>query len=252
MDAAKVVVYAPVMGGETGVSIPDGSVLKMACAFLQGRAVRSLIYLDGQADGGDLQRTQMAAAVIEVAGDIGKGCAVPGGPTAIHGGVLDTSAGGDGAHQAAAQSAGDKVWRQRRTAAGQVAGGAAERGRDERGVLAPVHIDLLGFVNGILRGRPPEKIVLRGLDGIFQRTSLSHAQGAHHSRKQKQADLLHGHRHLLSFSFFTPNTPPTAMASTTAPMTSGVVSMGSAVVAVSVTSPAESPSGAGILPKMAV
>lgn len=29
MNAAKVVVYATVMGGEAGVSIPDGSVLKM-------------------------------------------------------------------------------------------------------------------------------------------------------------------------------------------------------------------------------
>ncbi len=171
--------HSSIMAGETNISIPDAGVGEVARAFGQRGAVRPLHYLDAQADGRNPQRSQAAVGVVEVAGhlriagadaalddvhgaaagDLGHGEIT----TGVHRGVLpgddgtaSRAAGGVGsgaAHrvdQPAAERAGDEVGGQVLAAAGEVAGGGSETGRDQRRILAPVHIGVLPFVDGIV------------------------------------------------------------------------------------------------------
>ncbi len=68
---AEVTVRPPVVGREPCISIPDAGVGEVARALLQRGAVRPLVDLDGQADGGDLQGSQAAVRVVEIIRDLG-------------------------------------------------------------------------------------------------------------------------------------------------------------------------------------
>ena len=151
----------------------------MASALLQRGAVRPLVDLDGQVDGGNLQLSQAAVGVVEVAchlsvaargaalGDVGGATAGDLGhgeiATGVHRGVLPGDDGaasrvaggvGSGAvhliDQPAAKSAGDEVGGEVLAAAGEVAGGRPEAGSDQGRVLAPVHVGVLPLVDGIV------------------------------------------------------------------------------------------------------
>ena len=60
MDLSEAVVGSSVMGGKCHVSVSNRSFLKMARAFLQHGAVRPLVNLDRQTNGGDLQGAKAA------------------------------------------------------------------------------------------------------------------------------------------------------------------------------------------------
>ena len=71
MDLSEVVVCPTVMGGKTDVASPNAGVLKVAHAFGQDGAVRTLENLHVKANGRDLQRSQTSVTVVEVACDLG-------------------------------------------------------------------------------------------------------------------------------------------------------------------------------------
>ena len=52
--------------GDGHIALPNGCAGKMARALAERVCVCPLIHLDRQAEGGDFQRTEIAAAVIEV------------------------------------------------------------------------------------------------------------------------------------------------------------------------------------------
>ena len=71
MDFPEVIVHPSVMSGEAGISIPDAGVGEVAGTLLQRGAVRPLVDLDGEVDSGDLQGSQAAVAVVEIACHLG-------------------------------------------------------------------------------------------------------------------------------------------------------------------------------------
>ena len=66
MNFAKVIVDAPIMARNRHIAFPNGGAGKMTRALAERICIRPLIHLDGQAEGRDFQRTEVAAAVIEV------------------------------------------------------------------------------------------------------------------------------------------------------------------------------------------
>lgn len=66
MQIPEVISDAPVVTRNTAVSVPKTGVGEMAHAFCKGAAVGSLVDLDGQSNGGDLQSAQITSRVIEV------------------------------------------------------------------------------------------------------------------------------------------------------------------------------------------
>ena len=193
------------MARQTTVAIPDAGVSEMARAFGQGLTVRALVDLDGQADGGDLQRPQMAAAVVEVVGHFGEandaaalnntaGAArnlrhgdvarVGGLGPNVNGGVVDAAYLVD---QPNLQRSGDKVGGEGLAAAGEVAGRSPEAGRYQSHVFTAIHVGVLLGVGGVLAGRPAEQVVLRGIVGILQRAGLANAHGTQSQSQQNFA-----------------------------------------------------------------
>ena len=114
------IVHPSVMSGEAGISIPDAGVGEVARALFQRSAVRPLVDLDGQVDGGDLESAQATVAVVEIVchlgvaargialGDIGGAAAgnLGHGDIAAHRGVL---AGDDGTARRAASGVGSST-----------------------------------------------------------------------------------------------------------------------------------------------
>ena len=137
------IVYTPVVGGDTAVSIPKAGVRKMACALFQRGAASALVDLDGQADSRNFEGPQVSGAVIEVRGDRGKAGLRPASPVHIR--VDDTSGGAD---QAAVECAGAQIGGQRLAGAGEVAGGGTKGRGNKGGVFTAVHIDRLLLIDG--------------------------------------------------------------------------------------------------------
>ena len=205
MDFTKVGVYTPVVGCDADISIPDAGLSEVAGPFGQGLAVRTLIHLDRQADGGNLQCPQVAAAVVEIVGHISEsddaaaldnpaGAAgnLRHGDTARTGGLSPVVDGRvvDAAyliHQPALQSSGDKVGGEGLAAAGEVAGRCPKAGGHQGHVFAPVRVGVLLSVRTILAGGPAEQVVLRGVVGIFQCAGLAHAHGTQSQSQQNFA-----------------------------------------------------------------
>ena len=67
VDLPEVAVGAAVMGCKADVALPDGGVLKMPDTFSKRLAVRSLINSNAQIQRGDLDLTERAVSVVEVA-----------------------------------------------------------------------------------------------------------------------------------------------------------------------------------------
>ena len=59
VNFAKVIVDAPIVARNRHIPLPDGSAGKMARTLAECVCVRPLIHLDGQAEGGDFQRTEV-------------------------------------------------------------------------------------------------------------------------------------------------------------------------------------------------
>ena len=72
VNPSKVIIHPAIVA--SNIPIPDGGGLVAARALFQRSAVCALINFDAQADGGNLQRAQVAAALVEVTGDIGESC----------------------------------------------------------------------------------------------------------------------------------------------------------------------------------
>ena len=66
MQVTEVIPDAPVVTSNANISIPNAGVGEMSRAFCKGAAAGPLVDLDGQANGRDLQRTQMTAGIIKV------------------------------------------------------------------------------------------------------------------------------------------------------------------------------------------
>lgn len=66
VELPKMVVDAPVVCCQRDISTPNGGVLEMTGPFGQCLAVRTLIDLDRQVDGRDLQGGQIPALVVEI------------------------------------------------------------------------------------------------------------------------------------------------------------------------------------------
>ena len=119
-------------------------------------AQATLVYLHIHPDGGDLQRGQVAAGIVEVVcnGSIADVLARTALISCVDHRIVDAPCLG---HQPAAiQSAGDKIGRQRVAAAGEVTGRCAKSRRDQGGVLTPVYIGIFPFVDGVIAGRSAE------------------------------------------------------------------------------------------------
>ena len=56
------------------------------------------------------------------------------------------------------------------------AGRRTKTGRDQSGILAPVHIYWRLFINRLVAGGPSEQVIVRGTDVIFQRVGRSNGQ----------------------------------------------------------------------------
>lgn len=92
-------------------------------------------------------------------------------------------------YQPSVQSTGNQVGGQGCAGAGEIAGWAAEAGRDQGCVLAPVHIGIFPLIDRIIAGGPAEQVILWGVHRVFQRAGLTNAQGAYHCRQQKDAQF---------------------------------------------------------------
>ena len=186
MQVSKVIPYTPVVACNTNIPIPDAGAGEVTGPFGQGSAVRSFIDPDRQANGRDLERPQVSAGVVEIACDGGKRWAAPV-AAAVHSRISDAPC---LRYQAAAlQRTGNQVGGQGCAGAGEIAGWAAEAGRDQGCVLAPVHIGIFPLIDRIIAGGPAEQVILWGVHRVFQRAGLTNAQGAYHCRQQKDAQF---------------------------------------------------------------
>ena len=70
MQLSEVIPDTTVVACDTHISSPDAGIREMTGTFTEGTAVRPLIYLCGQVDGGDLERSQISAGLVEVVGPI--------------------------------------------------------------------------------------------------------------------------------------------------------------------------------------
>ena len=200
------IVYAAVVSGDTHISIPNAGVIEMPGTFFQCGAVRTFIDLDEQTNRRNFQCSQTAVAVIEVRGN--------------RSGIGHTANRADRADQPAAEGTGDQVGRQGFTRIGQVTGGTAKGGRDQRRVLAAVNI-----VRAVLRdrfhaGRPAKEIVLRGVHRVVQRIGGCGGQYSGQCRRQAQGFPFHFvySSHFFSFlRFFSQLCPSTPRPATPAP-----------------------------------
>ena len=96
-------------------------------------------------------------------------------------------------HQPAGERAGDEVRRQILAGAGKIAGRRPEAGGHQGHVLAPVHVGILRFVDGVVAGGPSkEKIVGPGV-AVLQSAGLDNAEPCHSQRQEQQLHqmLLH-------------------------------------------------------------
>ena len=225
MDLAKIVPHTSVMSRNRHISQPNAGVFKMARALQQRCGTGALVHAHRQADGGDLQGAQAAVGVVQAAGHLGEGHGLPAcGAAAAHrgkavavyadagvcgrviaGGIQrgPTVRAAHAAHlidQPSVERAGGQVWGEVLAGARQVAGGSAEAGRDQGGVLGAVHVGVLPLVDGIVAGGPSEQIVVRAADAVFQSAGRGHAQGAQQDGGQDGAQFS-SHR-LPSFSKF--------------------------------------------------
>ena len=174
MQVSKIIPDPAVVTRNTAVAVPDTSAREMTGPFCQSAAVCPFVDLGRQADSRDLERPQMSAGVVEIAGD---GCiadvlARTAPISCVDHRIVDAP--GLGHQPATIQSTGDEIGRQRVAAAGEVTGRCAKSRRDQSGVLTPVYIGIFPFVDGVIAGRSAKQGIVRGLHGIFQGAGLAH------------------------------------------------------------------------------
>lgn len=110
-------------------------------------------------------------------------------------------------HQAAAlQRTGNQVGGQGCAGAGEIAGWAAEAGRDQGCVLAPVHIGIFPLIDRLsIAGGPAEPGDPLGRPSCIQRAGLTNTWGASLPSAERRAVSIG--THLRSLSFLNTNTP---------------------------------------------
>ena len=172
------------------IAFPNGGVGEMSCALAERVRIRSLIHLDRQAEGGDFQRTEVAAAVIEVfcnrgvlhqrvgAGISTSGAAGSGGRQDGHTACAADCSRGRTAH---------KVWRQQLPGIQRIRGRRAKGRRDVGGVFAAVGVCRLIHrdINGIVRGGASEHPCVRTVKVILQ-CRCRHGKSRQHTAGGKQ------------------------------------------------------------------